>query len=52
MFRKLFVIVLGLGLLGGVAVAKAGSHMELRVQLVPVSCLSHCRYRRRLNGRY
>ena len=33
MFRKLFVIVLGLALLGGFAVAEAGSDLELRVKL-------------------
>ena len=33
MFRKLFVIVLGLALLGGFAVAEADDDLELRVQL-------------------
>ncbi len=33
MFRRLFIIVLGLALLGGIAVAEAGSKLELRVKL-------------------
>jgi hypothetical protein len=33
MFRKLFVITLGLALLGGVAVAESGKNLELRVKL-------------------
>ena len=33
MFRKLFVIVLGLAVLGGAAVAEAGKNLELRVRL-------------------
>ena len=34
MLRKLFVVMVGLALLGGFAVAKAGGELELRVQLL------------------